>query len=239
MELSNRKQILIESTELSLKWSCDKFRLKIALYLGPVCFNYIFLDKISSLAQIWLLFLTGRINISFNLFQGISYEKSQNQWYRQGTHSFRIRMCPTYRCLVLRIADFSINYSIWFTVEVDAISRAVCQIVFLFPDWRQSACMSSSVTVWFSYIDKLLLLGTPRSCSLPDCEIEAGCYSDCWYGYTDENWWQQFLTVHNKIKGFLQPCCWQEIKDAGKPFCSGKESWEQHVLCFTVKKAVN
>lgn len=97
--------------------------------------------------------------------------------------------------------------------------------------------ISNCVTL--SYIDKLLLLGTPRSCSVPDCEIEAGCNGDCWYSYIDENWWQQFLTAHSKIKGFLQPYCWQEIKDAGRPFCFGKESWEQHVLCCTAKKAVN
>lgn len=46
--------------------------------------------------------------------------------YIEGTHSFRMRVFPRYRCLVFRVADFTINYSICFTVEVDTEVVPVC-----------------------------------------------------------------------------------------------------------------
>lgn len=44
----------------------------------------------------------------------------------EATRSFRIRVCPRYRCLAFRVADFTISYSICFTVEVDTEVVPVC-----------------------------------------------------------------------------------------------------------------
>lgn len=99
------------------------------MYIGPVGFNQIFFLTRSHLQLRYNYFflLEGLLqNTSFNLFQRIRVMRKVRINYIEATHSFRMRVFPRYRCLVFRVADFTINYSICFTVEVDTEVVPVC-----------------------------------------------------------------------------------------------------------------
>lgn len=84
-------------------------------------------------------------------------------------------------------------------------------------------------------MDKLLLLGNPRSCSEPDCEIEGGVTGIARAVTLMRIGGSRFLSAHDKIKSFLKPYNLQEIKMQEGHFVVGRNPGKTHTVLYCEK----